>query len=79
MQGRVPNLSCIPVSLYEKALPPELSWLGRLLTAANAGYDFVEISIDDSNERIARLDLGPGQRAALRKATSDTGVCHSSQ
>jgi L-ribulose-5-phosphate 3-epimerase len=74
MQARVPDLSYIPVGLYEKALPPELSWPERLLTAANAGYDFVEISIDDSDERIARLDWGPEQRAALRNAVSDTGV-----
>ena len=74
MQERVPNLSSIPIGLYEKALPAELSWPERLLAAANAGYDFVEISIDDSDGRIARLDWGPEQRAALRDATRKTGV-----
>lgn len=68
------NLSAIPVGLYEKALPLHLSWHERLETAAQAGYDFLEISIDDSDERIARLDWNAQERAAVRKAVRDTAV-----
>ena len=50
----------MPVGLYEKALPDELSWEERLEAAGRAGYDFVEISIDESDERLARLDWTPG-------------------
>ena len=36
------------LGLYEKAMPPELSWEEKLLAAKEAGYDFVEISIDET-------------------------------
>lgn len=68
------DLSKIPLGLYEKALPPELTWPERLTTAARIGYDFVEISIDDSDERIARLEWGAAERSALRDAVLSTGV-----
>jgi predicted hexulose-6-phosphate isomerase len=66
--------STIPVGIYEKALPAELSWEQRLDTASSAGYDFVEISIDESEERLARLNWSPSERANLRNAISNTGV-----
>ena len=50
----------MPVGLYEKALPDELSWEERLEAAGRAGYDFVEISIDESNERLATIGLDTG-------------------
>lgn len=68
------NLDCIRFGLYEKALPPDLAWPERLRTAARAGYEFVEIAVDDTDGRIARLDWTPGERAALRSAILDTGV-----
>lgn len=42
--------------LYEKALPAYLSWEERLSLAKYAGYDFIEISIDETEERMKRLD-----------------------
>lgn len=68
------NLAAIPVGLYEKALPVQLSWPERLEAAAEAGYDFLEISIDDSDERLARLDWSAEERAAVRQAVRDTAV-----
>ena len=66
--------SAIPVGIYEKALPAELSWEQRLETASSAGYDFVEISIDESEERLARLNWSSSERAFLRKAINNTGT-----
>lgn len=68
------DLSAIPVGLYEKALPAHLTWQKRLETAAEAGYDFLEMSIDDSDSRIARLDWSASERAMLRQAVRETGV-----
>ena len=62
----------MPVGLYEKALPPELSWEERLAAAGEAGYDFIDISIDESDERLARLDWSASERAALRQAIANT-------
>jgi L-ribulose-5-phosphate 3-epimerase len=64
----------MPVGLYEKALPAELSWEERLAAAGRAGYDFVEISIDETDERLGRLDWSASERAALRRAIDTTGV-----
>ncbi len=64
----------MPVGLYEKALPPELSWEERLAAAGEAGYDFIDISIDETDGRLARLDWSAAERAALRQAIANTGV-----
>jgi L-ribulose-5-phosphate 3-epimerase len=64
----------MPVGLYEKALPAALSWEERLAAAGQAGYDFVEISIDESDERLSRLDWTASERAALRHSIVSTGV-----
>jgi L-ribulose-5-phosphate 3-epimerase len=64
----------MPVGLYEKALPAALSWEERLASAGQAGYDFVEISIDETDERLARLDWTAAERAALRRSITNTGV-----
>ena len=52
------------LGLYEKAMP-DVSWREKLLIAKDAGYDFVEISIDASEERIARVYSGREERKAL--------------
>ena len=64
----------MPVGLYEKALPAALSWEERLEATGRAGYDFVDISIDESDERLARLDWSVSERAALRQSIANTGV-----
>jgi L-ribulose-5-phosphate 3-epimerase len=64
----------MPVGLYEKALPAALSWEERLEKAGQAGYDFVEISIDEGDERLGRLDWSASERAALRRSIANTGV-----
>ena len=64
----------MPIGLYEKALPDELSWEERLRAAGQAGYDFVEISIDESDKRLSRLDWNNSQRSVLNKAINKSGV-----
>jgi L-ribulose-5-phosphate 3-epimerase len=70
----LPNLDCIPLGIYEKALPQNLSWPERLETARQLGYEHVELSIDETDERIDRLDWEPKKRAALRQAMLDAGM-----
>jgi L-ribulose-5-phosphate 3-epimerase len=64
----------MPVGLYEKALPASLSWEERLAAAGQAGYDFVEISIDESDERLSRLNWPAAERNALRHCIAKTSV-----
>jgi predicted hexulose-6-phosphate isomerase len=63
-----------PVGIYEKALPAEWSWPQRLAAAAAAGYAFVEICVDESDERLARLAWSSQQRGELRRAVGDAGL-----
>jgi predicted hexulose-6-phosphate isomerase len=53
------------IGLYEKALPKQLSWEERLFAAKDAGFDFMEISIDETDERIARLSWNKQERTKL--------------
>ncbi|MFV0576448.1 MAG: L-ribulose-5-phosphate 3-epimerase [Vibrio sp.] len=50
------NLNRHRVGLYEKALPNDLSWEEKLQSTKELGFDFLEISIDESDERRSRLD-----------------------
>ena len=63
-----------PVGIYEKAFPSDYSWNQILISAKQAGYDFVEMSIDESQMRLDRLNWDTTQRAALRRVISDTGI-----
>ena len=40
--------------------PTDSHWPDLLRAAATAGYQFLEISIDESDERLSRLDWPPG-------------------
>ena len=64
----------VPLGIYEKALPTGECWLERLLLAGGLGFDFVEMSIDETDERLARLDWSREQRMALVQAVADSGV-----
>ncbi|HZJ87061.1 MAG TPA: L-ribulose-5-phosphate 3-epimerase [Erysipelothrix sp.] len=44
------------LGLYEKAMPSDYTWLDRLSLAKELGFDYVEISIDETDERLARLN-----------------------
>lgn len=43
------------LGLYEKALPKNMDWSTKLKTAKQLGFDFIEISIDETDARLARL------------------------
>lgn len=54
------------IGIYEKALPDELSWQDKLHEAAELGFDFIEISIDESENRQSRLDWAEHEIYNLR-------------
>jgi L-ribulose-5-phosphate 3-epimerase len=66
--------SLLPIGIYEKAFPDELGWAERLSMAAKAGYDFIEISIDESELRLARLQWTTAERKSVKKAIEDAGI-----
>ncbi|HJB15070.1 MAG TPA: L-ribulose-5-phosphate 3-epimerase [Candidatus Blautia excrementipullorum] len=62
------------LGLYEKAMPSELSWREKLKTAKEAGYDYVEISIDETEEKIGRLDMSKQERFDMISAMYETDM-----
>lgn len=64
----------LPLGIYEKALPVDVDWHERLDLARNAGFDFVELSCDESAERQARMDWTRAERQYLRDAVDKSGV-----
>lgn len=62
------------IGLYEKAMPPSLSWREKLAFAKEAGYDFVEISIDEKDEKLARLDWTAQERRELVRTAQEAGL-----
>lgn len=62
------------LGLYEKALPKSLGWPEKLLAAKSLGFDFVEMSVDESEERLARLSWSRKERSRLRQAAEAAGL-----
>ena len=49
------------IGLYEKAMPKDIGWKEKFQVAKSAGYDYIEISIDETDEKLARLDWSDAQ------------------
>ena len=62
------------IGIYEKALPKNISWFERLALAKELGFQFVEMSIDETDDRIARLDWTKDERKEIVEAIYETGV-----
>jgi L-ribulose-5-phosphate 3-epimerase UlaE len=62
------------LGLYEKALPSSFPWEKRLETAKKLGYSFVEISIDETDERLLRVQWPRHSRMEMRSAIANTEV-----
>ncbi|HFI0464674.1 TPA: L-ribulose-5-phosphate 3-epimerase [Streptococcus suis] len=63
-----------PIGIYEKATPKHFTWKERLEFAKELGFDFVEMSVDESDARLARLEWTKEERLELVKAIYETGV-----
>ncbi|MFI3284805.1 MAG: L-ribulose-5-phosphate 3-epimerase [Erysipelotrichaceae bacterium] len=53
------------LGLYEKAMPNHLSWEEKLAFAKSANYDWIEISIDATDEKINRIYWSKEERNQL--------------
>ncbi len=62
------DLKDCKVGLYEKALPQSLGWKEKIAEAKSAGYDFIEISIDETDEKMARVKSGSKEGKEIRRA-----------
>ena len=62
------------LGLYEKSMPSQLGWKEKLEAAKGAGFDFVEISIDETEEKLGRLDMSEEERLRLVSLMKEVGL-----
>lgn len=62
------------LGLYEKSMPSELSWKEKLQAAKEAGYDYIELSIDATEEKIKRLEMTKEERFNLIRTMYEVGI-----
>lgn len=62
------------LGMYEKSMPNYLSIKEKLSFVKEAGFDHLEISIDESDDKRKRLDWTQAEIDEVRKAIIETGV-----
>ena len=62
------------LGLYEKSMPSGLTWREMLTAGREAGFDRLEISIDETDARLSRLDWSEKEKAELRTLQSEIGM-----
>lgn len=67
-------MSSYVLGLYEKSMPEELSLREKLISAREAGYDFLELSIDETDRKLSRLAWNQDQRAAVLQDMLEAGL-----
>jgi L-ribulose-5-phosphate 3-epimerase len=60
--------------VYEKALPAIFDWDQKTKSAKAAGFDFIELCIDENPQRIARMDLPASGARELAAIARDNGL-----
>jgi len=59
---------------YEKAMPNSISIEEKLKEIKRCGFDSMEISIDETDEKLARLDMNLNERLQVIRAMFSTGI-----
>lgn len=62
------------IGLYEKAIPKSMDWKEKLECAKECGYDFLEISIDETDDKLSRLEWSAAERADLVALSEAVGL-----
>lgn len=61
------------LGLYEKAMPESLTWREKLEHAKRSGFDWLEMSVDETDEKLARLDWTDEEREDLKRTMEEVG------
>lgn len=62
------------IGLYEKAIRNTLTWKEKLQCAKECGYDYLEISIDATEEKINRIYMDTEEKREIMEAIFDAGI-----
>ncbi len=64
----------VTLGIYEKALVGTTDWDELFTQVRTAGFSFTDLSVDESDERLARLGWSSPRRRRVAQAAADTGV-----
>ena len=64
------------LGMYEKAMPADLTWKEKLEACKAGGFDWMEISIDETDEKINRLYWSAQEKNELVKTIKEIGRAH---
>lgn len=62
------------IGIYEKALPKNITWRERFSLANKLGFDFIEMSIDETDERLSRLKWTEDEIQTIREDMFSSGT-----
>ena len=62
------------IGLYEKAIRNSLSWYEKIECAKECGYDYLEVSIDATEEKIQRIFMGRDEKKKIMEAIFEVGI-----
>ena len=62
------------LGLYEKSMPHGMTLREKLAKTKASGFDFLEVSIDETDEKLARLGWGKQERREVTNTIADTGI-----
>lgn len=62
------------LGLYEKAMPHYLTIREKLQCTKECGFDYMEISIDETDEKLNRLNMSTKERLDIVKSMYEVGV-----
>ncbi|MDD6283566.1 MAG: L-ribulose-5-phosphate 3-epimerase [Oribacterium sp.] len=62
------------LGLYEKAIPVGLGWSKMFAITKEGGFDRLEISVDESDWRLGRLDLSAAEQHEIGNLSREMGV-----
>ncbi len=73
-EGCMQRMKKYSIGLYEKAMPKSMSWREKLECAKECGYDFVEISVDETDDKLSRLEWSADERLELVRTMKEVGL-----
>ena len=62
------------IGLYEKAMRNTMSWTEKLRCAKECGYDYLEICIDATDEKINRIFMDQEEKKRIMEAVFDVDL-----
>lgn len=73
-QNRIMDNKVYQLGLYEKSMPAILSWEEKFNYCKEFGFDWIDMSVDETDEKLARLDWTPEQIDEIKHLMHTTGV-----